>query len=132
MNDAMDLTLDRANRRVLARLQALEDRLGTGDDDVWAAYLTTVQTLVLLARNRQPGKLLTTRELAERLNVDERTVRRHHKAGALTPALARGRVIRWAADSVPRGTAPGTALRGTANDARGSSLSRAVPGGRRR
>jgi len=130
MNDAVDLTLDRASRRVVARLEALEDRLEAGDD-VWAAYLATVQTLVVLARDRQPGRLLTTRELAERLSVDERTVRRHRKAGALIPALARGRVIRWAADSVPRGTPSGTAPRDTANDARGSSLSRAVRGQRR-
>src|SRR6058998_635679 len=108
MSDAAELALDRAGRRVLARLQALEVRLEAGDDSAWEDYLTTIQALLVITRERRPGQLLTTKELAQRLGVNERTVRRHRQLGALTPALARGRVIRWAADSVPGGTTLGT------------------------
>ncbi len=64
------------------------------------------------------GTGLTTKELAQRLGANERTVRRHQRAGV--PVLAQGRVIRGASDSVPRGTASGAAAAGTANNARGS------------
>jgi len=133
MNDPLALTLDRARRRVLARLHELEAGLDAGEVSAWPAYLATLEALMVLAHDRQqPGRLLTTRELADRLGVSSKTIQRHRKTGTLTPALARGRVIRWAADSVSRGTAPGTAPTVGANDARGTSLSRAVRGEQRR
>jgi hypothetical protein len=126
----VNLALERAERRLLSRLRELEARLDGTSDDAWHDYLATVQVLVLLARERVPGRLLTTRELATQLGVNERTIRRQRKAGALTPALARGRVIRWATDSVPRGTATGTASAIATSSATGFSLSRAVRGQR--
>jgi hypothetical protein len=104
---------------------------------LWTAYLAAIVALAHLARDRaasdrQNQSLMTTAELARRLNVSSRTVLRARKAGALTPVLARGRVIRWAADSMPRGTGLGTARASAANDAPRSSLSRAVRGERQR
>ena len=44
--------------------------------------------------------LLTTGELATRLQVSPRTIRRRRKAGELTPALQLGkRVLRWRPDT---------------------------------
>jgi helix-turn-helix protein len=135
--DAIALTLQRAERRLVAEIQRLEVQLEAhGEDGLWTAYLAAIVALAQLARLRAPADredepLMTTAELARRLNVSSGTVSRARKAGELTPVLARGRVIRWAADSVPRGTAKGTALLNTAQSASGYSLSRAVRGPRR-
>src|SRR5262245_19693616 len=102
----MALTLARAEQRLVAELQPLETRLdASGGDGLWTAYLEAVLVLAQLARHRaqadhESESLMTTAELARRLNVSSKTVLRARKAGVLTPALARGRVIRWAADSV--------------------------------
>src|SRR5262245_21995260 len=92
--DAVAFVLERAERLVLARVQALEAHLDEGDPDVWRSYLDAVETLAALTRDRahhQPDPLMTTKQLAERLGVHERTIRRQRQAGLLTPALASGR-----------------------------------------
>lgn len=55
-------------------------------------------TLATLAEQR--GDLVSTRQLAERLGVSARTIRRRRKAGELKPALELGkRVLRWRPDA---------------------------------
>jgi hypothetical protein len=135
--DAVALTLAGAERRLLGRIQQLERRLEeTAEAELWTSWIEAIVALAQLARDRAASKrqgesLMTTAELAQRLNVSSKTVLRARKAGAFTPVLARGRVIRWAADSVLGGTALGTARTTAANDAPRSSLSRAVRGQRR-
>jgi hypothetical protein len=132
------LTLERAEQRLVAEIQRLEARLdASGGDGLWTAYLVAVLALAQLARHRaqadhESEALMTTAELAQRLNVSPKTVLRARKAGVLTPALARGRVIRWAADSVPCGTTNGTAASKAAPGGSSYGLSRAVRGERRR
>ena len=139
--DAAALTIERAERRVLARVQALEAQLDATDGDgLWTAYIEAVQALVVLVRDRQkqePVRLLTTKELAQRMGVNERTIRRQRQAGILSPTFigdrrsTRGRcLIRWNADAVLRGTVPGTGSANTAPGAPGYGLSRAVRPGR--
>src|SRR5262249_51847734 len=83
--------------RALERLLALEQRLD--DDSAWSGYLEAARTLALLTAARAAdAPLLTTRELAERLGCDERTVRRHRRAGLLRPAVEAGRLVRWRPD----------------------------------
>jgi excisionase family DNA binding protein len=84
-------------RRILARLEALAERLDAGDDGAWPDFLATISTLAVLDPvERRP--LATTKEMAERLNVTPKTVRRLGKAGRLE-AVRLGRrgpgAIRW-------------------------------------
>jgi hypothetical protein len=97
----LTVALARAERRLLARLEELDARL---DDDAtaWPAYCETAATLATIARqSRENGALLTTGELAERLNVSSKTILRRAKRGELKPALraaARGSgALRWRA-----------------------------------
>ena len=117
--------LDRARSRALDRLLALEPRLD--DDTTWQAYLDAARTLAVLATDHAADALLlTTRQLAERIGCDERTVRRHKRAGLLRPAVEAGRVVRWRPDAASNGIRSGTALRMTAKSAAGSGPTRAV------
>jgi excisionase family DNA binding protein len=90
----------RAAGRLVARLQSLEERLDAGED-VWTVYAETVRTLAAVAPLTTPearGALLTTKQLAERLQVSTRTVRRRAKSGELQPVRMgeRGRAaLRW-------------------------------------
>jgi hypothetical protein len=74
----------RAYALLLPRLAALEQRIEQGDESAWAEYLETVQTLATLLPHLQPGvegRMLTTREMADRLNVSTKTLRKWGKAG---------------------------------------------------
>jgi len=93
------LALQRAESRLAARLEQLEPVL-TDDAGAWQEYRETAVALATLATSAaQRGDLLSTSELASRLGVSPRTVRRRKKSGDLTPALQLGkRVLRWRAD----------------------------------
>jgi len=90
------LALQRAESRLAARLEQLEPVL-TDDAGAWQEYRETAVALATLATSAaQRGDLLSTSELASRLGVSPRTVRRRKKSGDLTPALQLGkRVLRW-------------------------------------
>jgi excisionase family DNA binding protein len=86
-----------ARARLLQRVADLEARRDQGAD-VWGEYLTTLTALTAVAGELSPersGRLLTTSELAERLNVSERTIRRRTRKGTMAPALKLGRTVRW-------------------------------------
>ena len=90
------LALIEAERRLLARCQDLGQRLDTGAD-VWTDYIATVRALVALIPPERRA-LMTTAEMAERLNVSPRTVRKLGKAGKLEAVRLGKRgagAIRW-------------------------------------
>jgi DNA-binding transcriptional MerR regulator len=97
------LALERAVQLLAERLAQLEAQIRTGDD-VWPLYVTTAQTLGALlpaVRAATPEPLLTTRQLADRLGVTPRTIRKLKREGRLQPVqqlAKRGPAAnRWAA-----------------------------------
>ena len=100
----MPAALSRAVRLLDARLLELEGSLDA-DATAWPDYLATVNTMVSVLVQLRPeagGGLLTTEQLAERLGVTSKTLLRHAKAGAVKPAMRKGKLIRWRADEVAR------------------------------
>ena len=97
------LALLRAEARLVDRLQQLEPMLVAGDEASWTAFCQAAGTLAAIAPATQPGvsgEMLTTRQMADRLQLSPRTIRRKAKAGELTPIRmgARGRgALRWPA-----------------------------------
>jgi excisionase family DNA binding protein len=91
------LALQRAQLWLVERLDKLEPQIIDGDADTRREYRDTAVALAqLVAAAERRAEFLTTAELAERLNVSTRTIRRRKKAGTLEPALQLGqRVVRW-------------------------------------
>jgi hypothetical protein len=100
---AAGAALCRAANLLGVRLAQLERRIDEGDDEAWAAYLDTATALATLAAATAPGangRLLSTSELADTLNVSTRQVRRLKKAGKIAPAARLGtRTLRWRAEA---------------------------------
>lgn len=100
---SLDAALARAARVVEGRLADLEGRATAGDETVWPAYLETLAAAVTLKRTLAPGargEMLTTAEMADRLQLSTKTVLRKVKAGQLKPERfgKRGRgALRWSA-----------------------------------
>jgi hypothetical protein len=97
------LVLGEAVRRLSARLAALAAEIDAAPEAAgsarWREYAETAEALGRLWRLVEPVRppaLVKTRDLAKAMGVSERTVRRHRKAGRLTPAVELGtRTIRW-------------------------------------
>ena len=97
--------LERAVARLQARAAVLEQRIETGDESAWSAYVEAVGALAVVFPRLDPGAdgaLLTTAEMAHRLGVAPKTLLRHVARGSVTPALRRGKLIRWKGTEVPR------------------------------
>jgi excisionase family DNA binding protein len=97
--DAAHVALADAERRVLARLAQLTERLDSGDESAWSDFLPTVRTLrALVPEERRP--LATTKEMAARFNVTPKTIRKLGARGKLE-AVRLGKAgtgaIRWRA-----------------------------------
>jgi excisionase family DNA binding protein len=96
--------LARAQRLLEQRLVELEARLAAGED-LWTAYAEAATALAAIAPTLAPGQngqLLTTAELAARLQISVRTLRRRAKSGQLEPVRLgqRGRAaLRWPAEA---------------------------------
>jgi hypothetical protein len=106
--------LERAARVLLARCEQLTAQAEAGDAGALAELLTIVGPLAALLPQLEPearGALLTTRELAERLGVEPKTVLRRRARGELRPALASGRLIRWRASDALGGNGGGNGAR---------------------
>ena len=87
------------------RLADLEARLRGGDEAAWEPYLATLNALVAVLPHLAPGargELLTTAQMAARLGVAPKTLLKHKAAGAVKPALQRGKLIRWKGDEAAR------------------------------
>ena len=99
--NAARLALSRAEHRLLERLAELEARLGPGlDSGAWIEYGALVQALAAIAPATAPGsngELLTTEQLAARLQISERQIRRRTKDGKLKPVRLGARTVRWPA-----------------------------------
>ena len=95
------LALARAERRLLERLAELESRAGPGlDSGAWIEYAALAQALAAIAPATAPGsngQLLTTAELAAKLQFSERQIRRRTKDGKLKPVRLGARTVRWPA-----------------------------------
>lgn len=88
-----------------ARLEQLEGRLREGDESTWPAVLVTISALCSALGQLTPGargELLTTREMATRLGISEKTLLKHKRKGAVRPALQRGKLIRWKGNEAVR------------------------------
>jgi hypothetical protein len=87
------------------RLADLEARLRGGDEAAWEPYLATLTTLAAVLPHVAPGargEMLTTAQMAARLGVAPKTLLKHKAAGAVKPALQRGKLIRWKGDEAAR------------------------------
>ncbi len=96
--------LERAAVRLQARAVALEQRLDAGEA-VWGSYGETVRALAAVLPQLDPGsagELLTTQQMASRLNLSPKTLLRRKARGEVRPALAKGKLLRWRGDEVLR------------------------------
>lgn len=82
----------RIRRRARVRLRQLEKRIDAApaDDTVWQAYVEAGR-LYLEADRTGADALITTEQLAQRLNVSPETIRERVKQGRLAPAASFGR-----------------------------------------
>ena len=95
---ASRVALQRAEKLLVSRLEALHARLESGDQTAAADYCEAARTLAALLPLIAPEasrRLLTTAELAEKIGVSPKTLLRHKATGKITPAVARGKLIRW-------------------------------------
>jgi hypothetical protein len=99
---SLSATLARISRRLEHRLDDLERRIDAGDESAWAELLPTLEAAARLDACLTPGahgELISTKELAARLGVTPKTILKRKGKGQLTPALQRGRLIRWKASA---------------------------------
>ncbi len=95
------LVLLRAGNRLIERLEKLEPGLDDADPERWREYAALAEALAAIVPHMIPGaggELLTTEQLADRLQVSPRTIRRRVKSGELQPVRLgrRGRsALRW-------------------------------------
>jgi excisionase family DNA binding protein len=100
------LRLEHGARLCAARLADLEDRIAQGDVSAWPDLLATIQALATVLPTLTPGargELMTTAQMAARLNVSSKTLLRRAKDKGLKPVRLgeRGRAaIRWRGDEV--------------------------------
>jgi hypothetical protein len=101
---ASTTALARAARRLSSRLDELEEKLDFGDEPLWVQYrevAVALATIVAQLRPEATGRLLSTEEMASRLNIAPKTLLRRKARGQIRPALQRGRLIRWRGDERP-------------------------------
>ena len=90
--------LERAAVLLAQRAGQLEERVRQGDGGTWAEYRETLNTLAGVLNHLAPGRrgeLLTTAEMAKRLNVTPKTLLKRKAQGDIRPVLERGKFIRW-------------------------------------
>jgi hypothetical protein len=95
--------LMRAARRLASRLDELEPKLDAGDVAAWSAYEATAVALAAISAQIRPearGALLTTAQMAARLNITPKTLLRRKASKEIRPAVQRGHLIRWRGDEV--------------------------------
>lgn len=80
------VALAHAERRLVERLEQLAARVDAADEAAWDEYSRTAAALAAIAKETAPGahgELLTTRELADRLRLSPKVVRRKAARGEL-------------------------------------------------
>ena len=99
------IQLERSARLLAARLQQLEERLREDDTAMWTEFRETAAALASVLAHVVPGRrgeLLTTAEMAERLNIKPKTLLKRKARGEIRPALQHGKLIRWRGDEAMR------------------------------
>jgi hypothetical protein len=95
------LTLIRAVNRVVEKIDKLEPHLD--DPESWGEYLNLVTILATIASQIRPevtGELLTTSQMAARMNISAKTLLKRRAKGQAQPAVVMGKrgraAFRWA------------------------------------
>ncbi len=104
MSLRLNTALLRAADRLANRLDQLERQLDAGDESAWPDYRETARALAEMVGHLAPergGPLLTTAEMAARLNVSPKTLLKRKADGDVRPAVQRGKLIRWRGDELP-------------------------------
>jgi excisionase family DNA binding protein len=99
--DILGSYLGQAQRRLMGRLAEIESRLDSGERGAWETYLATLTAFLGVLDHSAPGRhgeLLTTAEMAARLNVSPKTVLKWKAQGRIRPARQQGKLIRWKGD----------------------------------
>ncbi|MDO8474583.1 MAG: helix-turn-helix domain-containing protein [Candidatus Rokubacteria bacterium] len=97
------LALARAEQHLIERLGQLEAKVNAGDERAWLEYGQLAAALAAVMPSTAPGangEMLTTAEMAKRLQLSTRTVLRKVKAGELKPERFGKRgpgALRWSA-----------------------------------
>lgn len=99
-------TLERSARLLERYLQQLEERVLDGDVAALPELRETAVALATVNAQLAPGvrgELLTTAQMAARMNVAPKTLLKRARRGDIQPALKRGKLIRWRADGAGGG-----------------------------
>jgi hypothetical protein len=97
------LALVEAEARVVTRLRQLGVKLDGGDESGWIEYAQLAAALAEIVPQTRPGaggEYLTTEQLAERLQISTKTLRRRAKDGQVEPLRLGKRgsgALRWPA-----------------------------------
>jgi excisionase family DNA binding protein len=97
------LALVEAEARLVERLRQLGVKLADGDESGWVEYAQLAGALAGIVSQTRPGgggEYLTTEQLADRLQISTKTLRRRAKDGQMEPVRLgkRGRgALRWPA-----------------------------------
>ena len=92
------VALQKSEPLLVKRLSQLTERLQAGEEAVWGEFLSVVQALVALSECTAPekrGSMLTTAEMASRLNMSVKTLLRTKAQGKILPAIANGKQLKW-------------------------------------
>ena len=93
--------LTRAQLRLVERLEQLEERVAGGDEAAWRSYCEAAGALAHILPSLAPengGPLLTTKEMAARLNVSPKTLLRRRARGKINAVQLAKRgpgALRW-------------------------------------
>jgi hypothetical protein len=93
-------TLHRAALLLRRRLEELELRVRSGDEEAWVELREVAVALVALEgelRGALPASL-TTAEMAAKVGVSVRSLLRRKRRGEIKPAFQAGRLIKWRGD----------------------------------
>ena len=93
------LALERGRALLGNRVGVLERRVRDGDERAWPEYAAVLSVLAAL-EDRQPARLLTTAEMAQRMGLSVKTLLKHRRRGAVRAAVAQGNLLRWAPDQL--------------------------------
>src|SRR5436190_20790104 len=102
---AVHLALERAQRRLVDRLEHLAPRIDTGEEGAWVEYRELAVALATVSAQLRPeaaGRLMTTQEMAGRLSISPKTLLKRKARGEMRPALQVGRLIRWRGNEAAR------------------------------
>jgi helix-turn-helix protein len=92
------------------RIAELALRVEAGDVDCWRPLceaLTAYQALKIIGSPDRAGRQLTTGEMAQRLGVRPKSLRRMVAEGRIQPTVKAGRFTRWSGRERPGGGGAG-------------------------